>query len=232
MNIKEYHVSPDEISINPKMVARLLGIEGENIPEPYTTIINVEMEHIHEYDSMRGGFRIIDNPEIDPENHIFKLDGAEFNAGKQVTNYLENAEKIALFVCTAGHGISQRSKKLMSNRQMLEGYVCDVIGSVLVEEAMTAIHNQLTEELAKNSEKTTNRYSPGYCDWNVHEQHKLFSFFPPGFCGIKLSETALMYPIKSVSGVIGIGKNVKFHKYVCDACSNVNCIYRNLKYTI
>ena len=232
MNLKEYQVSPDEININPKVVARLLGIEGDAIPEPYTTIIDAEMEHIQDYDNMSGGFRIIDDLEIEPENHIFKLDGVEFNAGRQVTNYLVNAEKIALFVCTAGHGISQRSKNLMKDRQMLEGYVCDVIGSVLVEEAMTVIHNRLTEELAENRDKTTNRYSPGYCEWNVNEQHKLFSFFPPDFCGIKLSETALMHPIKSVSGVIGIGKNVKFHKYVCDACSNVNCIYRNLKYTV
>lgn len=232
MNIKEYHISPDEININPRVVAHLLGVDGENIPEPYTTIINVEMKHIQGYENIKGGFRVMDNPEIDPKNDTLRVDGMEFNAGGQVTRYLKEAEKIALFVCTAGHEVSIRSKKLMNNNQMLEGYVCDVIGSLLVEEAMTVIHNHFTEEMSESGNKTTNRYSPGYCDWDVKEQQKLFSFFPPDFCGIKLSDTSLMYPVKSVSGVIGIGKNVKFHKYVCDACSNVNCIYRNLKYTV
>lgn len=232
MNIKEHHISPDEITINPRMVARLLGVDGENIPEPYTTIISVELEYIRGYRNMKGGFRIIDNPEIDLKNDTLRVDGTKFHTGGQVTRYLKEAEKIALFVCTAGHEVSIRSKKLMNNNQMLEGYVCDVIGSLLVEEAMTVIHNQLTEKLSFTGNKTTNRYSPGYCDWNVNEQQKLFSFFPPEFCGIKLSDTSLMYPIKSVSGVLGIGKNVNFHKYVCDACSNVNCMYRNLKYTV
>jgi hypothetical protein len=30
--------------------------------------------------------------------------------------------------------------------------------------------------------------------------------------------------------VIGIGKEVSFNKYICHACSSVNCIYRNIKY--
>ncbi|MCK7538940.1 MAG: hypothetical protein MZV63_52410 [Marinilabiliales bacterium] len=46
----------------------------------------------------------------------------------------------------------------------------------------------------------TNRFSPGYCGWDVAEQHKLFSFFKDNFCGITLTESALMNPVKSVSG--------------------------------
>jgi hypothetical protein len=43
----------------------------------------------------------------------------------------------------------------------------------------------------------------------VAEQHKLFSLLPPGICGITLSDSALMHPIKSVSGITGIGKHCK-----------------------
>jgi hypothetical protein len=74
--------------------------------------------------------------------------------------------------------------------------------------------------------KITNRYSPGYCDWNVGEQHKLFSFFPDNYCGIRLTPSALMDPVKSVSGIIGIGENVKRNDYTCRVCDMKDCIYR------
>jgi hypothetical protein len=61
----------------------------------------------------------------------------------------------------------------------------------------------------------------------VADQHKLFSFFPANCCGISLTDSALMHPIKSVSGIIGLGKEVKFREYTCDLCSQVECFHRN-----
>jgi cobalamin-dependent methionine synthase I len=78
----------------------------------------------------------------------------------------------------------------------------------------------------------TNRYSPGYCDWPVKDQQKLFSFFPEKFCGIRLSESSLMYPIKSLSGMIGIGSLVSYQLYPCDSCKDENCQYRKLRQTV
>jgi hypothetical protein len=74
--------------------------------------------------------------------------------------------------------------------------------------------------------KITNRYSPGYCGWDVSDQHKLFSLLPNNFCGIKLTENALMIPIKSVSAVIGIGKNVERKDYQCSICEIEFCYKR------
>lgn len=232
MSIIQYHIDPEEITINRKVIAKLLGVDTENIPEPYLSMIKSEIDRLPEYNQIGGGVKLVEDPEIDKKNSALVLNNIRFQAGRQVVNYLFGSEKIALFLCTAGEGISKRSKELMKNGELLEGYVCDVIGSVLVEEAMTIIHNRINEKLAESGERTTNRYSPGYCEWDVAEQHKLFQFFPEGFCGIKLSPSALMHPVKSVSGVFGIGKEVKYHKYVCNACHNVNCIYRNLKYTV
>jgi hypothetical protein len=75
----------------------------------------------------------------------------------------------------------------------------------------------------------SDRFSPGYCDWNVSEQHKLFNLLPESFCGIHLSESSLMNPIKSVSGIIGIGENLKQLGYQCYWCNDPNCIYGKTK---
>jgi hypothetical protein len=74
----------------------------------------------------------------------------------------------------------------------------------------------------------TNRFSPGYCGWNVKDQFTLFSFFPEKFCGIELTDSALMVPVKSVSGIIGLGENVQKKAYPCDVCTMQNCYRRGI----
>jgi hypothetical protein len=230
MNLIKFSVTHYEINISPEIVAKLLSLDSQNIPEPYKSIISSELEKISDYNEICGGLRIIEKPQLNFDTNEVLLENVHFNPGRQVIKHLINSEKIVMYICTAGEGISKRSKDYNNSGDLLEGYICDVIGSLLVEEAMTIIHKRFTDKLIENLDKSTNRYSPGYCDWNVEEQHKLFSLFPEGFCGIRLSESALMHPLKSVSGIFGIGENVKFHKYVCNACGQTTCIYRNLKY--
>ena len=106
------------------------------------------------------------------------------------------------------------------------GYVFDILGSMIVETATDQLQNEIRKIANDMDMAITNRYSPGYCKWSVADQHKLFSFFPPNCCGISLTDSALMYPIKSVSGIIGLGKEVKFREYTCDLCSQVDCFHR------
>lgn len=232
MSISKYHINPEEISISPSSIATLMGVDKNNIPEPYDNMIDTELSKIQDYRDIYGGYKIFQDFEVNEKEGILRIEQTIFNTGKQVTKYLKAADKLALFICTAGEQVSQRSKNLMKSGDMLEGYICDVLGSMLVEEAMSIIQEKIKLKLKENGEKTSNRYSPGYCNWDVAEQQQLFEFFPKDFCGVSLSDSSLMNPIKSISGVFAIGKHVKFHKYVCNACSSVNCIYRNHKYSV
>jgi len=218
----------NDISLNMDAIARLIGNYTEaSLPEPYPRIIRSELEILPEYVNIQGGYRIIEDFELQiPENSIL-INGLSFHTGHQVMQHLKNSEKLAFYICTAGEGITKRSNELINKGLLVEGYITDMLGSVIVEEAMNNIHRELKKKMEQENYRVSNRYSPGYCDWDVAEQHKLFSLFPRGFSGVLLTPGALMHPVKSVSGVIGIGKEIKFHKYVCDACSNVNCIYRN-----
>jgi cobalamin-dependent methionine synthase I len=92
---------------------------------------------------------------------------------------------------------------------------------------MDLIQHNLKVEMKGIGMGTTNRYSPGYCDWDITEQKKLFGLLPAVFCGISLTESMLMKPIKSISGIIGIGKEVSFKRYSCNYCKDNHCLYRN-----
>jgi hypothetical protein len=223
-----HKINPGDVSVNPIALARLMGLDPTHIPEPYSGLINKEIALVKSYENMQGGYRIIDDVKFDKENNIIILEDVSFHLGKQVMYNLRDSHMLAFFACTAGREITDRSQKYMSSGDYLEGYVADLTGSLLAEAAMDLVQKRLTDEMGQRGLKVTNRYSPGYCHWNVGEQHLLFSLFPENFCGITLSDSALMHPIKSVSGVIGIGKNVRFNKYVCNTCSDQNCFFRNV----
>ena len=117
-------------------------------------------------------------------------------------------------------------KQFFINNDPLKGYVADTIGSELVESTADIVETRITEAIKRLDMNCTNRYSPGYCGWDVSEQHKLFSLLPAGFCGVKLTPSALMTPIKSISGIIGIGPLCRKKEYQCSLCDLKDCYKR------
>jgi hypothetical protein len=181
---------------------------------------------------IKGGYIIIDNPALKKEDYSFEICNISFQIGKIIFQQLKKSNKIAFLTCTAGNKIYELSKEFMKYDDLLKGYVYDLFGSLVVESAMDIIQNNLKNDLLSSGLKITNRYSPGYCGWNIIEQKKIFSILPKNFCGVKLTDSCLMVPIKSVSAIIGIGESVKFSSYTCNLCDSENCLYRNLKNNI
>ncbi len=231
MKAKEYTYQFDELDISTDIIEKFMGYEPGKAPEPIPQLIQEVLGIAHDYCDIKGGYVIHDKIDISREEKIIIIDGVQFEVKKIITNQLRKMDNVALFACTAGSGIGDYSKELMHEGDFVKGYIADVIGSEIVESAMDKIQDDLELHMQADGLFITDRFSPGYCGWSVAEQHKLFSFFPAGFCGISLTPTSLMQPIKSVSGFIGIGEHVRRKGYPCNHCDVVNCIYREKRYT-
>jgi len=206
-----------------------MGYTPGTAPEPVTILTGEVSEELLPLGEVRAEYRLIKNIRFYPEEKIIEAEGVVFAVKPIIFNQLKDAEEVALFICTAGPEIGVRSRRSMKEGDLLRGYIYDVIGSEVVESAADRMQSELQAAAAERGKTITNRFSPGYCGWDVAEQHKLFSFFRDNFCGITLTESALMNPVKSVSGIIGIGRDVKFAPYQCHRCEDNNCIYRNRK---
>jgi hypothetical protein len=107
---------------------------------------------------------------------------------------------------------------------MLKVFIVNTLGSLIAEKCADEMERILQASIDKLGWKHTNRFSPGYCGWSLTEQHELFSLFPtPTPCGISLTDSSLMVPIKSVSGIIGVGKSVSKQEYSCGRCDFDKC---------
>jgi len=150
-----------------------------------------------------------------------------FDAGRIICRQLRGAQRYAVFVATVGNGYFQWTDAVKRRDDMFQTYAMDCVGSQIVESVADYMETVLQAEIDPAGFKHTNRFSPGYCGWHVSEQPKLFSLFPEqNPCGIELTESCLMLPIKSVSGIIGIGPDVRYLQYSCGICDKKDCYKR------
>lgn len=221
---------PESIVPDPDNVRDLLGKE---IPrdDPMTRDLIPELiEKCRRVSTPRAVYLILQKEEAAQKAQILMGD-TSFLVGKTIQKMLHGSELYALFLATTGPGPESVAREYMAAGDYLEGYISNIAGSALVEEVAEKTHQKIAEEANRLGMKITNRYSPGYCGWDVSEQQKLFSLFPNQCCGITLTESSLMTPIKSVSGLVGAGKEVKFRDYTCEICSMKDCTFRRTRAT-
>ena len=108
-------------------------------------------------------------------------------------------------------------------------FIADALGSVIAEHCADQMEICLQESIDKLGWRHTNRFSPGYCGWHVSQQQLLFPLFGGNTCGVCLTESSLMVPIKSVSGIIGLGEKVRKLNYTCGLCDFKQCYKRKSK---
>ena len=226
---KEFQFDFEELSVCTNEIVELMGFEKGEIPDPFPELINAGLEKAPEFTKIKGGYKIFQPVVVESQNRKIQIESQTFSPAKVVTTQLKNATSAALFACTAGSNISIHSQRLAAEGDTLLSYVFDIIGSLTVDKAMDRIEEDMKKEMGESGLNISDRFSPGYCDWSVADQQKLFALLPPNFCGITLSESSLMNPIKSVSGIIGIGRQIKQMGYQCNWCNDVNCIYGKMR---
>ena len=155
-----------------------------------------------------------------------ELMGCRLQTGRIITPFLKDAEWCALFVATAGAEFEALQRQVRQSGEIVEEFLLDAFGSAIAEATVREACKAMEQEVAQQDMGVSFPYSPGYCGWRVVDQQKLFSLLPEKPCGISLTPSSLMCPIKSVSGVVAVGQKVTKQKYGCEICRKKDC-YKN-----
>lgn len=223
----EISIPFDSLGILPQEVGRRMGY-GEIEPDEFTSaLLRRLLEEARARVRPSFYYRILPCRIL---AESVEVEGVCFRTEKMLARLLRHSEKIAVFTATAGTCFQRWAEEVAATNDPLELYVLDALGSCIAESAGDYLERQLDNELGDLNH--TNRFSPGYCNWPVVEQQKLFGLLPSGICGIRLNESSLMVPVKSISGLIGIGRQVVTKTYGCGICGDKNCYLRNQKRTV
>lgn len=225
----EVVLDSNAIHVTEENISKLLGYDEPGADEFVTDIIRLSIRVTYSHIQPKGGFVIVPVTKIIPSEGLVVLSNQVLNVGKRIAGQLKNSEYLAIFIGTIGTGVEKLSERYFKDKDMLEGYIYNLIGSEAAEEVAELIHQNVRQNVGEQGLKITNRFSPGYCSWDVAEQFKLFPYFGSEFCDVTLTDSALMHPVKSVSGVIGIGRDVMYKDYSCEQCGQPNCLFSKLK---
>ncbi|MBE3085623.1 MAG: hypothetical protein IMZ64_05330 [Bacteroidetes bacterium] len=226
---KTFQYDFNDLKLSVSQIENVIGYKEGEDRELVTDLIEEILKESQEISNIKAQYTIFNDVQFDSETKSVEISKIRFNIKKIVFGQIKKSDSLAIFFCTAGEEIGIRSRKAMQEKDLLLGYLYDVVGSEIVEAAADLMQNELEKAAISSGKKITNRYSPGYCGWDVAEQHKLFQLVPYNYCGIRLTPAALMDPVKSVSGIIGIGENVKSNPYTCSICDLKDCIYRKAR---
>lgn len=229
-----YNLFPDTYEVSLKFsdltildaeIYSYLGYRDAIPNEDVLAIVEELLEEVKQTCRPRLGYRILSG-RVESEK-LYLLD-VEFNPKAIISHQLKRGDEFAIIIGTIGAEMDHWIDNHRVDVDIMKAFVADGLGS-LVAEAVVAYGTKYIEEIQiQKGLKITNSYSPGYCDWDVFEQHKLFSLLPQEFCGVTLCQSSLMLPIKSVSTVIAIGTDVVKRDYGCALCTKKDCYKRRL----
>lgn len=141
------------------------------------------------------------------------------------------AQALALGGFTLGEAVSREISALMSSGSLALAYMLDAIASCGAEKGAAILQELFFRSLADQGKTGAATrvlmYSPGYCGWHISAQRRLFAYLEPECIGLVLSDSFLMRPLKSISGVLAAG-DAEIHQIsgsfpFCTSCRGRNC---------
>ena len=158
-----------------------------------------------------------------------ELEGGFFLKGSWITQQLAPAESVHAILCTVGQKIETEASRNME-ADLLMGLALDGVGSAGVEALSQLVCKQIEEQARNEGLQTTVPLSPGMLNWPVEEgQPVIFEMLAGINTIVELTASFLMRPRKSLSMLVGTGKNLGAQGSTCDYCTmQGTCKYRTI----
>ena len=152
-----------------------------------------------------------------------EVNGVTFSSRVLRVN-LDKIERVFPYIITIGKALEDRAS---SSSDLLRQFYLEALGDMAVRSSRRYVEGYLKRYFGLGQ---LSRMSPGSLkDWPVTEQKPLFSLFGnvKDLIGVTLTESMLMIPRKSISGVF-FPTEVKF--FSCQLCPRKGCPARKAPY--
>jgi len=150
------------------------------------------------------------------------IDGIRFTSRVLRVN-LDKVGRVFPYVATCGREIDE----IAIPDDFTKSYLLDAIKEMVLRSSISYLQDYLTRNYALGP---VSRMSPGSLkDWPITQQKELFSIFGrvEDLIGVKLTESFLMIPLKSVSGIF-FPTRIEFKS--CQLCPREVCSGRGAPY--
>jgi cobalamin-dependent methionine synthase I len=210
-------------------VLRYLGYPAQTPPNPrLQDVLDHWVVEANRRAEPRAVYQVLPVTQLRPRSLRLSTSDGEVEFRGAVGEFLGPSEFVVVFVATAGPNVERLASELMQQGDELAAMIVNAVGAERAEAAEAKILERLREQARHFGFSPTLPYSPGYCGMALSEQRTLFDLFGDFDVGVTLTDSCLMRPLKSVSGLIGLGpaQLVTESGSPCDRCEMYNCAMR------
>ncbi len=151
-------------------------------------------------------------------HRTIELEGGGAFEGPLAARALAGAEKVALAVCTIGPALEARMNQLFPD-DPVAAMALDGAGTAALRRISDVIIRDLEDVAADHNWGLGMRAQPGQEGWSIWQQREIFDRLPTEEIGVRLNDSCLMIPRKSISFVMGMGPDMRPDAVACDFCS-------------
>ena len=126
-----------------------------------------------------------------------EIDGVEFRS-RVLAKHLEHIERVFPYVLTIGDSLENKSR---SSGNIITKLVLETVGDLALGSGLEHVQRHISDHYRLD---TTSHMGPGQLDWPIEQQRELFSLLGhvKDTIGVALTESSMMVPRKSISGII------------------------------
>lgn len=155
------------------------------------------------------------------------LEGGLQLRSQNLSKTMRLCEEAVCFIATIGDRIEGVTKRCMSSHRYSDAYIVDAMASAAIENVVEQFQQGMAAHYRAQGKAVTLRFSPGYCDWGLMDQKKIFGLFDPDQINVELLESCFILPRKSIVGLFGIctvTQGVSNCSYnPCTDCPKLDC---------
>lgn len=213
-----------KLEVNRREVYRYLGLHRHEPDERTERLVEEALAELEKAAAPRFFSRTFPLS-VRPDG---KLDFTCFQVeSRDLSRNLKDCGEVILFAATLGTG-PDRLVRRYSRLEMSRAVVIQAAAAAMIEAWCDKKNGELTKEALNQGKFLRPRFSPGYGDFSLEYQREMIrALEAEKTVGITLTDSLLMLPSKSVTAVIGAGRNEgRCEIKGCEVCGKRDCPYR------
>jgi hypothetical protein len=222
-------VDADQLTVSPQAVGRYAGGSRYKLDARMkslaTTILktaSVLVKPVYTY--------VVHSTElINPQKGIRLKTGSYIEIPEEEND--PQIVSLAAVVCTLGSALEKETHRLMDNGDLLTAMFLDAAGVAKLEMLAHMARIEIKNKAAAVGFFTGCPFGPGYNHMPLDSQTILFDHLDAESIGVRLNESGVMLPMKSISFWLRVTRDQKAaedHGYKCQKCEMKNCLYRKV----
>jgi hypothetical protein len=169
------------------------------------------------------------------------IDGTTFTS-KRLKNTLQQAEAYSVILVAVGAGpeAEEESHRRWLDEKADEYFFLEIFASAVVEHLVASTGARLCDWAERHDMAVLPHYSPGYAEWDIAEQPRLFDLIiqtrkEPFPSQVEVFDTGMLRPKKCLLAVFGLTRHTDRLRRLtelvpCENCSFGPCNYRRAPY--